>query len=208
MFIAARITRGSTGTDSGIAAAYVSVVIGILGAVLGFVLVWVLARRFLTPGLMRPVQIGDAVLIIGWAFAWNRFMGPTPKFEYSGQRPVLEVEARLSDSLLEDSTASEVAIEFAGGEDLSLPHPEVVRHEGGFTVLPWETTPIRVRAWEVRVLIHDTPSLFRLDLPKRPDASTQWSEWIAPSAAPDFDVPKGLFLRYRFRLIPSGAAPP
>lgn len=206
--ISARMTRGSTGTDSSIAAAYLSVAVGLLCAVLGFLLVWMVARRFLSPGLLRPVQIVDLVLIVGWLAAWNRFMTPTPAFEYPGHRAVLEVEARVADSLLAGSpVTSAVTISFVGGEDLSLPHPEGVRTGEGSTILPWETTPIAVRSWEIRVALHDTPSLFRLNLPKRPAASTEWSEWIPPAAAEEYATPAGLSLRYRFRLIPHGSAP-
>ena len=72
-------------------------------------------------------------------------------------------------------------------------------------MLPWETTPLAVSAWEVRVFLRDTPSVFRLGLPKRPAASTDWSEWIPPAAVEGYAAPAGLSLRYRFRLIPYGA---
>jgi hypothetical protein len=203
--MAARMTRGSTGTDSGIAAGYTALVTGFLFAAVGFALVWMLASRYLSPGMYRPALIVDAILVVGWVVAWNRFMSPTPAFEYPGHRAVLEVEVRAADTLLGDASAGGLAIDFVGGQDLSLAHPEAVRREDGVTVLPWETTPLRVDAWEVRVFVREAPSLFRLDLPKRPAASTEWSEWIAPAAAEGYATPPGLSLRYRFRLMPHGS---
>ena len=81
-----------------------------------------------------------------------------------------------------------------------------IRAEGDFEILPWETTPYRVKEWAIQIIVqnHDLWTRFDLDLPTRPTESTDWSPWLIPSQKEGYEVPKDVTLRYRFRLIPYG----
>lgn len=200
---------GGGGSDQTIATGYLGLFLGMVLAVAGFVAAWYLGRAVADRHL--PYLLGaDAIALVAGVITWYRIAAPDPPLEYANQQPVLEVEARIPKAALAGRPVTDVAsVDFAGGTDQSVPHPEGVRDDGAFMVLPWETTPFRVRAWEVRVFLHerehDRESLFRLDLPRRPQRSTDWSGWVAPVTGEGSETPAGLAIRYRFRLIPYGS---
>jgi len=85
--------------------------------------------------------------------AWRGMLATDPTLEYTAGRGVLQIEARIARAILGVERIDAVAsIDFAGGTDLSEPHPEHVRDDGDAVILPWETTPVSVRAWEIRVI--------------------------------------------------------
>ncbi|MEA2627491.1 MAG: hypothetical protein QOD06_3536 [Candidatus Binatota bacterium] len=197
---------GGGGSDQSIASAYLGLVAGLAVAALGFVAIWQLGERLVPDRYLRHLQVADGIVLVAGLVLWSWLLAPDPRLEYAGNRGTLEVEARVARSILGgESVDAVVAIDFAGGEDSSVPHPEGAREEGDFVVVPWQTTPITVRAWEVSVFVRDRPAIFTLDLPPRPKRSTEWSGWIAPAARPGYETLEGLVLRYRFRLIPHGS---
>jgi hypothetical protein len=199
-------TKGSTGPDSSIAAAMMTVLVASGAAIVGFALVLWLASRFVGDPAPKILQMASVIVIVGWVVGFKTLVFPDLSFEYSGHRAVLDVEARVPSSALGDRpVASALAISFTGGQDLDVKHPDQVRREGEFTILPWETTPITLPQWEVRVALDGKAALFRPDLPKRPQRSTEWSAWIAPLPGAESETAARLTIRYRFRLVPYGS---
>ncbi|GAB3506313.1 hypothetical protein GCM10027341_39160 [Spirosoma knui] len=198
------------GPDDRLAVAYLSTFGGFAAMIIGFFLVGFVTYRFLSPHYLRIVQLTDAVALIGWIIVYMNYADQQPqRLDYGDYRPVLEVELRATNALLGDSAIdSLLTLDFSGGTDVNSPHPEQIRHEADVTILPWETTPIDVKQWEVRAFLRNQPMLFPLDLPRRPDQSTDWSNWQKPVQYQDYTLPEkakhGLSLRYRFRLIPYG----
>lgn len=92
------------------------------------------------------------------------------------------------------------------GSLLNTFHDDQVRDEGSFVILPWDTTPYRVKAWAIDVLLNGDAghATFSLGLPARPEVSTGWSDWLAPDNGAAMDVGSGLALRFRFRIVPNG----
>jgi MFS family permease len=199
------LARKGPGSDSTIAAGYIGVLGGLALAGVGFFVVGYLAQRFVGPAHLRYLLVVDAVLLIAGVVAWRGLLAESPRLEYADQRAILEVEARIPKSRLGGASLESASIDFTGGPDASVPHPEAARDDGDAMILPWETTPIRVKRWEVRVFVRNAPSLFTLRLPARPEPSTEWSDWIRPSARDGSTAPDGLTLRYRFLLRPHGS---
>ena len=196
----------SGGSDRSIAVSYLALLAGLGTALVGAVLCGLLATRIGGGTQGRLLLLGDAIVLVVGVVAWMRLLAPAPALAYAGQRPALDVEVRVAESVLSGARIADVvAIDFVGGSDLNLPHPELARREDGHAVLPWETTPLSVRAWEVRVILRGHPLLFRLDLPRRPAGATEWSDWIQPTPDEGFEALEGIQLRYRFRLTAYGS---
>jgi MFS family permease len=195
------LTSGG-GPDGALANAYFTTLMGLLGGLAGgigaaFITAWRLPAR------LRPhFLIADAILVVGLIAGWGFLFAEPSPLEYADARPVLEAEIRVPQGLGVDAID---AISFNEGL-LDSRHDELVRNEDGFTILPWETTPYRVAAWEIQVIIANNPkwTRFVLDLPRRPTQSTEWSGWLMPTAGEALDLPADVALRYRFRLIPYG----
>jgi hypothetical protein len=200
--------RRGGGSDQTIAAGYVGLLVGFGFAVVGFFVLWSLAQRFVPDERLRLLQIADAVMLVGGILLWSRLLAPDPPLEYPDHQAVLEIEARVPKSALSGAAAnSAVSILFTGGTDLNLPHPERIREEDGAVVVPWETTPIRVKAWTVQVIVKDRTAAFTLPLAKRPDRSIEWSGWLEPAPAGAASEPPaaGVTMRFRFLLVPYGS---
>ena len=163
------------------------------------------AQRFVPEQQVRYLLVADAVLLVIGIVVWRGMLAADPLLEYDAGRGVLQVELRLPRAILGAEPIDAVAsIDFAGGTDLSEPHPERVRDDGDAVVLPWETTPIRVRRWEIRVIVRGEPVLFTLPLPRKPASSADWSAWTRPSASQGSTRLDGMTLRHRFLVIPFG----
>ncbi len=200
------IRPGGGGSDQAIAHGYVGLLGGFALAVLGFFVLGYLAQRFVPQQYVRYLLAADVVLLLVGIVAWHRTLATEPRLEYADGRALLQVEARIPRAILAGDPIDAVAsIEFAGGEDLSDPHPERARQEGDAVILPWETTPIRVRTWEIRVTVRNQPALFELPLARVPVDSPEWSDWIRPAAREGYITPEGVTLRYRFRVVPHGS---
>jgi hypothetical protein len=193
------------GSDQTIAQGYAGLLGGIALGVLGFFVLWYISQRFVTAQHVRYLVAADvAVLLVGIA-AWRPMLAIDPKLEYADGRAVLQVELRIPQTILARDRIDTVAsIDFAGGQDLSEPHPERARQDGDAVILPWETTPFRVRAWEIRVIVRDQSALFELPLRPVPADSPDWSNWIQPSGREGYSRPAGVTLRYRFLVRPHG----
>lgn len=190
------------GSDQAIAKSYLALLGALFAAVAGGTGVAIAASRL--PARWRPHLLAiDGVVIVGLIVAWAVFMADPAALEYADARPLLEAELRIPKT--------------AGGRDLvqafvftegllDTLHDDRIRDDGAFVILPWETTPYRVRSWVIEVLLHgvDSSAMFSLDLPTRPVASTEWSNWLPTDSSDDATVPPGLALRFRFRLIPYG----
>ncbi len=204
------LNQDASGPDARLGAAYLSTFGGFAAALFGFFLVWFLTSRFLLPQHLRAVQIFDAMAVLCWVCVYMIVAADGQhKLTYEGQQPVLEVELRATKTMLAGkSIDSEATIMFVGGTDLDNPHPDLVRDEGDYIILPWETVPLKVSDWGVMVFLRNDPLLFNLDLPKHPKASTDWSGWVEPVPFQKVPLPadaqQGLRLRYRFRLVPYG----
>ncbi|RRB04760.1 hypothetical protein [Larkinella rosea] len=202
--------KGLTG-DSGLAVAYLGTWGGFLAAFAGFFVVWFLARYFLVENYLRYIQIYDGMALVAWLVLYLSWTSDQPyTLDYSDRRAVLSVEARLTKSFLKGA-AIDSLIEFQYiGQDLDEPHPDRIREEGEFVILPWDTTPLEANKWEVRVFVRNKPVDFMLNIPRRPQQSTDWSGWTAPAPGQQdellpADVQQNFTIRYRFRLIPYGA---
>lgn len=199
------LPSGGGGADSSIARGYAGLVGGITFAVAGFFLLWWAANRFVAPEQIGYLFAADVALLLIGIFAWRGMLATGRTIEYAAGRGVLQVEVRIPRTILgAEHVDAVVSIDFAGGSGLSEPHPEAVRDDGDAVILPWETTPVRVRTWEVRVILRNEPVLFVLPLPRLPDNSIEWSDWIRPSAGRDATPSDKVTLRYRFLVIPYG----
>ncbi|GAB3931076.1 hypothetical protein [Larkinella terrae] len=201
--------RGLNG-DSGLAAAYLGTWGGFLAAFVGFFVVWFLARYYLAENYLRYLQIYDGVALVGWFVLYLNWTSDQPySLDYSDRRAVLSIEARLPKSFLNGAKIDSL-IEFQYiGQDMDEPHPDQIREEGDFVILPWDTTPLDANKWKMRIFVYNKPVDFILNIPRHPQQSTEWSVWTAPvpeqqdGPLPD-GVQQNLTIRYRFRLIPYG----
>jgi hypothetical protein len=195
------------GSDATLDCTLLAILSGIAAAAAWIILLYRLAGQFITGPYLHYLQIANAILLCGWLVAaWMLLDDQPRKFEYSDRRAVLDVELRANASLLKGQPIEEVArIRFVGGEDFNLPHPEWVREEDSYVILPWETTLFSVQDWHVRVFLPGQTVSFKLNLPKCPESSVLWSDWFPPSRYEDDAMPDGLMLRYRFRLVPHGS---
>jgi hypothetical protein len=201
----ALLPSGGGGSDQAIGRGYAGMAGGIALAAAGFFALGWAAQRFVPAHRVRYLLAADAVLLVVGIVAWRGMLAPDPVLEYAEGRGVLQVEARLPRARHGADPIEEiVSIGFAGGTDLSDPHPERRRDEGDAVILPWETTPMRVRAWDIDVIVRGQPVRFTLPLPKVPASSAEWSAWTSPQADQGSLHARGLTLRYRFLVIPFG----
>lgn len=204
------VNQDASGPDARLGVAYLSTWLGLAAIPAGFFLVWFLASRFLLPDYLRLLQVVDAVALVGWGFVWINYVNKQPqRLEYSGHRPVLEVELRATKAMFGGrSIDSLIEMRYYRGTNFDTTHPDRVREEGDAVILPWETVPYEVDEWGMVVFLQSQPVLFRLDLPRRPTQSTDWSDWVTPVSyqenAVSEEARQGLTLRYRFRLVPHG----
>lgn len=202
------LNQDASGPDARLGVAYLSTYLGFIAIPTGFFLVWFLASRFLLPQHLRFLQIADVIALVGWAIVYMNYQKTQPqRLEYSDHRPVLEVELRATKTMLAGrSLDSLIEMRFYGGTNFDTPHPELLREEDDSVILPWETVPYEVKEWGMVVFLHNKPILFRIDLPRRPTQSTDWSGWLKPVSYQENPIPEeaqqGLTLRYRFRLVP------
>lgn len=192
-----------SGPDGSIANAYLVLLIAIAAGLCGGVVAAVAAAFWLPPRFRRHALIGDVLLVVAMIAGWQIFVADPSPLEYDGARPLIEAEIRVPKAI--GGAAAVGAIAFID-DLLETRHDDQIRTEGEFEILPWETTPYRVKEWAIQVILqnHEMWTRFDLDLPKRPAESTDWSPWLAPSAKEGYDMPKDVSLRYRFRLIPYG----
>ena len=97
------------------------------------------------------------------AVQWNSKTADPAPLEYYGREVLLELELRAPKPRLNGAT----------------------REEGEFSILPTTIHLIRVKDWAIQVppgKVLEGPALFQLNLPKRPEKSTEWSEWISSTA--------------------------
>lgn len=203
--IEALMPSGGGGSDPRIARGYLGLVGGIVLAVVGFFALGWAAQRLVPEQQFGYLALADVIILVVGIVAWRSMLADDPALEYAEGRGVLQIEVRIPRVILgAEPIDAVVSIDFAGGTDLSDPHPERVRDDGDAVILPWETTPMRVRAWEIRVFVRHEPMLFALPLPRVPAGSARWSEWIPPSEIQDSTRSGGMTLRYRFLVIPHG----
>lgn len=201
-WLTATLSGPGSGPDGSIANAYLALFAGLLVGIGGGVVTAILVALFLPMRWRTYALIGDAVLVIAMLVGWQiAFAEPAP-LEYGDARPLLETELRLPQSM---GASSIGAITFIEGL-LDTRHDDQIRQEGDFIILPWETTPYRVKEWAIQIIVdgHQNWIRFDLDLPKRPTQSTDWSPWLTATAGDEWDVVEDISLRYRFRLIPYG----
>jgi hypothetical protein len=202
------LNRDAQGPDAGLGVAYLSVFGGFIVALIGFFLVWFLTNRFLMPQHLRLVQLAAVAGLVGWGIVYMNFEKTQPqRLDYGDLRAVLEVELRATKAILgQGAIDSLTSMDFIGGTNFDQKHPDQIREDGDAMILPWETLVHRVGKWEMRVFLQHKPVLFQLDLPQRPEKSTDWSGWAAPVQYQDVPIPdaarQGLTLRYRFRIKP------
>jgi hypothetical protein len=202
---AALLPSGGGGSDQTIAQGYMGLLGGIALALVGFFAVGWIARRVVPEQHVQYLLVADVVLLVVGIAAWRGFLAGDRVLEYAEGRGVLQIELRIPRAIVgTEPIDTVVSIDFVGGSDLSDPHPERVRDDGDDVILPWETTPFRVRAWEISVFVRGEPVLFALPLPRRPAGSAEWSEWIRSSEEPASPQSDGMTLRYRFLVIPHG----
>ncbi|GAB3960319.1 hypothetical protein GCM10028805_57710 [Spirosoma harenae] len=200
-----------SGPDDRLGVAYLATWGGFLAAFVGFFLVWFLAQRFLVEHYLRYLQIFDGAALIGWVVVYLIWSNDQPyTLNYPYARPVLDVEMRLTKSYL-NGAAIDSLVEFQYiGQDFKSLEPMHVRQEGNWMILPWGTTPFDVNKWQMRVFVRNHTVDFLLKLPKRPQESTAWSDWVSPvpeqqqEPLPD-TLTQNMGLRYRFRLVPHGS---
>lgn len=205
------LNQDASSPDDRLGVAYLSTYLGFIAIPVGFFIVWFLASRFLLPQHIRLLQIADVIALTGWGIIYGNYQNKQPqRLEYSDHRPVLEIELRATKTLLGGrSLDSLIEMRYYGGTDfMATSHPERIREEGDSVILPWETIPYEVKEWGMVVFLPNTAVLFRIDLPRRPTQSTDWSGWIKPGSYQEKPIPEeaqqGLTLRYRFRLVPYG----
>lgn len=198
---------GHKNSDQAIGTACLTALAGLAGATIWVVGLYRLGDNFFHPPYLPYIQIADGFLAIIWLIIGWRYLQKQPyKFAYTDAKPVLYIEVRAEEGLLQGNPIEDtIAVQFVGGEDFNLPHPEAVRKEGTQWIFPWETTLFSVAQWHVRVFINEEQVSFKLNLPKPPKESTSWSEWMQPAAYRDDAMPKGLMLRYCFRIVPYGS---
>jgi hypothetical protein len=181
----------------------VSLSLGFGIAVASFILTGGLAWFFSGNGYLRPVQMLTGLMLAGWSMAWVVFAWNEPRaLDYQGKRAVLEAEVRVDKSLLNGRPVNDaVELSYTGGDFDSF-HPEAIREEGGFVIIPWEITVRMVYQWAIWSTISFNKSYFPLNLPYRPSKSTEWSDWTTPVPRDGATTPDKLTLRYRLRLVP------
>ncbi|MGA0557299.1 hypothetical protein ACO2Q8_11650 [Larkinella sp. VNQ87] len=197
--------------EGSLGVAYFGTWFGFLISFFGFFLVWWLAQRFVTGTYLRYLQIFDGAALIGWVVVYLIWSEDQPKtLNYPDHRPELDVEVRFTKSYL-NGAAIDSLVEFQYiGQDFESLQPMHVREEGNWMILPWGTTPLEVNKWQLRVFVRNYTVDFQLKLPKRPQESTAWSDWVKPAAEqqqeplPDI-LTQSMALRYRFRLVPHGS---
>nr|WP_298687178.1 hypothetical protein [uncultured Dongia sp.] len=192
-----------SGPDGSIANAYLVLLIAIVAGLFGGIVTALIAMFWLPPRLRPHALVGNAVLVFAMIVGWQVFIADPSPLEYDGARPSLEAEIRVPKAIGGAAAVSTIVLI----DDLSnTRHDDQIRAEGDFEILPWETTPYRVKEWAIQIIVqnHDLWTRFDLDLPTRPTESTDWSPWLIPSQKEGYEVPKDVTLRYRFRLIPYG----
>jgi hypothetical protein len=189
-------------SDRGMGYAYLALLLGINFGIGGILLVCYLCRRYLTPKNLVYLQIADGLGLAAWAALGihEASQGPV-KFDYFGYQSHLQVEVRVPKAALGGEPIEKVVqAHLIRAEGTGFYKRKDVRHEGSFAIVPFETTLLSVEKWNVRVYIRDSPALFTLDLPRRPERSTEWSNWISSILGERGVTNKDVTLRYRFRL--------
>jgi hypothetical protein len=197
------------GDMTGMAIGWLGILAGLGSAFLGFAVTAFLASRLVAPERLFYLQIADGIIILAMvigAIVWNAKTADPPPLDYYGREVFLELELRAPAARLQGEKLENVAgVSFWGGQGADVAHPENAREEGEFSILPVTIHPIMVKEWRVRVSPHrvlEQAALFTLDLPKRPEKSTEWSDWIRSTADEEYKTAEWLTLRYRFRLVP------
>ncbi|AUD01411.1 hypothetical protein [Spirosoma pollinicola] len=181
-----------------------SLLLGVILALVGFIVTGGLALFYGGHGYLRPIQTTTALMLAGWSIAGAIFAWHEPRqLDYSGRQGVLEAEIRVATSLLDTLKPDQVIVpSFLGGSFDQL-HTEQIRHEGNFLIIPWETTVNVVYNWSIWVTLRYSQHLyFPMNLPYRPTQSTEWSDWSGPAPHKNSTTPEGISLRYRFKLVP------
>lgn len=200
-----------SGPDARLGVAYLATWGGFLAAFTSFFLTWFLINRFLAGPYLHFIQLFDGLALIGWFVVYMIWSDDQPyRLNYPDHRAVLAVEVRMTKPYLNGQSIDSI-LEFQYiGQDFDTQHPDPIREEGNFVILPWETTPFEVNKWKMRVFVRNKPVDFMLNLPRRPLESTNWSSWEAPRVEQQQEpLPDGVLqnmtLRYCFRLEPYGA---
>lgn len=205
MMLSRGVLRVGGGSDHTIAQGYVGILGGVALAIVGGALFWYLARQFVPGHRVAPLLAADAVVLVVGLVVWQRTFAAPSHLEYAGATALLQVEVRVPQSILAgDQVGSVVAIDFAGGSDASVPHPELARADGDAVIVPWETTPIRVNEWLVRVIVRDAELMFELPLAKVPGPAPNWAGWISPRADTSA-AGRDVRLRYRYQVRAPGS---
>src|SRR5262245_55638004 len=94
------LARKGEGSDATIAAGSLGILGAVAFAAAGFMALGYLAQRFVTPAHVRYLFVADAVVFVAGLVAWKLLLAGPPALEYADRQPVLEVEARISKTLL------------------------------------------------------------------------------------------------------------
>jgi hypothetical protein len=201
-FLADLSVGPGSGPDGSIANAYLVLLIAIVAGLGGGVIAAV-PMFWLPPRFRLHALPGNAALVVAMIAGWQIFIADPSPLEYGDARPQIEAEIRVPKAI--GGAAAISAITFID-DLLDTRHDDQVRTEGEFEILPWETTPYRVKEWAIQIIVqnHELWTRFDLELPTRPTESTDWSPWLAPNQKDGYEVPKDVVLRYRFRLTPYG----
>jgi len=197
------------GNMDGMAIGLLGIVAGFVSGALGFGIAAFLAGRFVPSEKFLFLQIADGVILSAMAIAaivYNIKTAPPAPLEYYGREVLLELELRAPTANLKGKSFNDVvSVSFRGGQGADVAHPENMRTEGEFTIYPVTIHLIRVNEWEIRVPLRDetnAAALFSLDLPLRPEKTTEWSGWVESKATEEYEKSKWINLRYRFHLKP------
>ncbi len=192
--------------DEQIARSMLSLFLGGLSGVAGFVVVSWLVRERVPSASLQTLQVVDGLVLAtagAWAVVVYASVQSRPAPYYEGCEARLEVELRVAKALLQGGPLSDqVVVQFGTGESFDKPRPELVREEGEDLVLPVEITVIRLRDWSITVLFGEDKYNFPLDFPKRPAGSLPWSAWIAPKARRGWATSPSLAVRARWVVVP------
>lgn len=199
------ITGEGGGSDTAIANGVLALVVGIVVAIVGGIVTARLAARFVPPKRQYFLLIGDGALFCIWIAALSIATWEPSELRYEGSQALLEAEIRVEKTAYGRDAVGTVY--FNEGMLDSL-HSDSLREEGDYFITPWDTVPYKVRSWNIDVMLngHQKWIRFPVDLPARPQPSTDWSDWQLPIPAEDHETPEGIGLRYRFRLVPYGSS--
>lgn len=203
------ISPQTGGSDHDIANSMMTMLAGLLAGIAGFVAAWYIVRAYVPSGSLRYMQWADGVAIAAilvWAYAaWSQTVTYPPPY-YEGSQGVLDVEIRAPMEMHDGNPADPDIVVFLGqGDARKIEHPEFVRRDGDYIIVPVEMEISRHRGWSV-VAVHGQGGgisyryWFDLGMPDRPEGALPWSDWIKAVPKKEYEVTDKVTVRYRWVL--------